>query len=498
MPAEAPAPSRRTRVGFHAFRTYTRHPGKDGANFAYTELGRLLRGSDAVDPRPHDVVELCRSDAVARETLAGCDVVVATAGPHAYLYFHLRERLGLRFRIVRDVRTALWNGYLQQEALAAPYLRGGDVLYHSSRYSLALFSALFPHLAGTAQTVCYPLLHWFPPELENSWTGSRGPVRRPGARRTRRIGFVGRLTDDKNHAQALDLLAELNRRAPGRFELHAVGEGSPPRRGPGAPGGPDLPGYRWTPPIDRARLWEHYRTFDTLFFPSTSSLETFGRVLVEASYIGTPVLASAHAATSELLPAQALVPTAYRTDREFTTHFAARLGDVDTGHAADLLESGEAPPRAEGHRSYARHDRLLLSLVLDGPGADTGAGAEPTGVQRDFISRIRTAGLRSVPGPAQADALISRIRGPFVALHERGRPGYFATLATLLARSRHRGKTVSFLRKSLLHGEDLSNIGGIDLQLSHLIGHEPRFRIAAARTAVPGDDRERETPCSTN
>ncbi|WP_166021049.1 glycosyltransferase [Streptomyces chilikensis] len=456
-------------TGFHRFRSYAGHPGKDGANFAYAEVGRLLGESARVRARPHDVVELFRSDEAAREALTGCDVVVATVGPHAYLYFHLRERLGLDFRIVRDARTALWNGYLQQEALSAPYLRPDDVLYHSSRYSLALYSMLFPGLRSSRQAVCYPLLRWFPAELAGSWTGS-------GSSGPTRIGFVGRLTDDKNHAQAVGLQRELARRAPGAFETVAIGED--PRRGRRAPDGPPVPGYSWRPPVDRARLWQDYREMDVLFFPSTSSLETFGRVLVEASFIGTPVMASTHAAASELLPSESLLPTVLREDTGFTTHLAARLGDVDVTHAADLLVAGAVPPAGKGHQYYADHDDLLLALVHGE--VQEAAGLEPTAVQRAFLERLRMRDLDVPRDRAAADEMITGLRRSFTALHRRGTPGYLATLAVLTARSRHRRKTASFVRKSLFHGEDFSNIGGVDLQLSHLIGFEPRFTIAPA------------------
>lgn len=462
------ADNRRVRVGFHTFTTYARHPGKDGANFAYTELGRLLSDCADIRPVPHDLLALARDDAAARAALAPCDVVVATVGPHAHLYLYLRERLGLSFRLIRDARTALWNGYLQQETLCAPYLRPGDVLVHSSRYSLGLFSSLFPHLTPEAQAICYPLLHWFPEEAENSWTGS-------GSTSVTRIGFVGRLTDDKNYAQAVELLAALRRRRPGRFELHVVGEYQGPRRRGAVPEGYGTPGYRWLPPIDRSRLWDLYRGFDVLFFPSTSTLETFGRVLVEASYVGTPILASEHAATSELLPPEALVPTRYRTGAEFTTHFAGRLGDVDIGQAADRLADGDTPPRGLGYQNYAGHHKRLLDLVLNG--TDGSAATGPTAAQRGFLARVRMTGLDPLDR-AGADAAIGTIRRHFTALHRRGSPGYAASLLTLLARSRHRRKTADFVRRSLLRGEDFTNIGGVDLQLSHLIGYEPKFRLA--------------------
>jgi hypothetical protein len=77
--------------------------------------------------------------------------------------------------------------------------------------------------------------------------------------------------------------------------------------------------------------------------------------------------------------------------------------------------------------------------------------------------------------------MIGRLRRSFTALHRSGSPRHLGTLAVLLARSGHRRKTASFVRRSLLQGEDFTNIGGVDLQLSHLIGFEPRFTITSDR-----------------
>jgi hypothetical protein len=110
-------------------------------------------------------------------------------------------------------------------------------------------------------------------------------------------------------------------------------------------------------------------------------------------------------------------------------------------------------------------------------GTDGSGATEPTAQQRAFLDRVRMTGLDPLDR-AGADAAIARIRRHFTALHRRGHPAYAATLLTLLARSRHRRKTADFVRRSLLRGEDFTNIGGVDLQLSHLIGFEPRFRLA--------------------
>jgi glycosyltransferase involved in cell wall biosynthesis len=466
--------AQRTRVGLHRFETYARHTGRDGANLAYSELVRLLDESPDIHVVPHDVVRLFEDDAMARSALANCDVVVSTVGPHAYLYFYLRERLGLAYRIVRDVRTALWNGYLLQEALVAPYIRPDDSVTYSSAYSRDLFRYLFPHVPRGSQHICYPLVRWFP--ASTAKVGYR--VR---DRSVRIIGYVGRLTDDKNFPQALDLVAELRRRRPGRFMLQAIGEGRPPTGHPRAVRerlGDRLDGYQWIPPVDRDRLWAHYASFDLLLFPSTSTLETLGRVLVEATYAGVPVLAASHGASQELLVEDALLPTTYRTGKAFTTHLAAALGDVDVRAAAERLIDGPPVPHSSAHALFTDDPAAFLMLVRCGN--DAARAASPrTGTldQQRFIESLRMVGLDVPLSQTVADRAIQDLRTKFVNLHRRSSIAYPATLAELLVRSRYRAKTLQFIRRSALRGEDFTNIGGVDLQFSHLLRFYPTFKL---------------------
>lgn len=466
------------RVGFHLFQTYAQHPGKDGSNLAYNEIGHLIFQANTLEPCPHNLLHLCQDDKVAFEHLSKCDVVVATVGPHAYLYFYLREKFGLNFRIIRDVRTALWNGYILQEVLSAPYLRPDDSIIHSSAYSRALYQHLFPHLSPESQHICYPLLRWFPVEIANAWKVSQD-------RRVKVIGYVGRLTDDKNFTQVLDVFAELRRCNPGEFALIVVGEGHGKyghtevvKRLNG-----DLTGYKWVPTVDNKQIWSHYKEFDVLLFPSTSTLETFGRVLVEASYIGVPILASTHGAASELIDPTALIPTNYTTDRDFTTHFAAPLGKVDAACIAAHLQSRQPIAQSVGHTFYENDDKKFLIIISQGNKAKTLFNQrEANHLQNQFINSVNMTGLVLHPS-TDWDAIIERLRTCFVALHKQGCLSYYYVLFKFLVCSRYPKKTWNFIKRSIYMGEDFTNIGGIDLQFSHLIQFYPSFRLLPFNTS---------------
>jgi len=460
-----------TRVGYHAFHTYERHPGRDGANRAYEEIGRLLSDETRLDVVPHDIRSLLDDEFQAIRVLGACDVVVASVGPHAHFYHFLRQKHGLSFRIVRDVRTALWNGYLLQECLTSPLSRAEDSVIHSSAYSRDLFTRLLGNSMGE-RLVCYPLMRWFPPQTEVTARG-----RRPRNKIT--VGYVGRLTDDKGFPEALALLNELCRRNPGKFRLVAVGEGSPPYGSAAVSRSltqPALSAYSWRPAVTWTSIWECYRDFDVLFFPSTSTLETLGRVLVEAMYSGLPVVASEHGATSELLDPKALIKTTYDVTRDYSAHFAAPLASVDIQQAADLI-ADESFVASEGHWLYRDDAARFAALLAGGNGSVSSAMRPGTVLQRSFIDRVEASDLTRPINPEEAMRAIGRLIGPFLRLNGRG-VSRLAMLGELTWKSRHRRKTIEFARRAIGRGEDFTNIGGVDLQLSHLLQFYPWFRIA--------------------
>ncbi|MCB1819631.1 MAG: hypothetical protein KDI77_17065, partial [Gammaproteobacteria bacterium] len=95
---------------------------KDGVNLAHENIATLLRGvgKEQLLVRFHDFNRILTDQGYALDVLSNTDCVVSNVGPHAHYYFYLRERFDLDFRILRDVRTAIWSSYLLQEHLCRP------------------------------------------------------------------------------------------------------------------------------------------------------------------------------------------------------------------------------------------------------------------------------------------------------------------------------------------------------------------------------------------
>ncbi len=464
-----------TRVSLHRFESDPSLAQRDGVNLAHTEINRLLtdEAPSGLDVVFHDFSRLVRDAGYARAMLEGVDCVLSNVGPHAHYYHHLREKLGLSFRIVRDIKTALWSSYLLQECLCAPYLRPTDALLATSNYSRALTRHLFPHLQATA-------IHLFEPVLasvaERRQQGDAarahdGPIV---------LGYVGRLSEDKNFPQILDLLIALNRSEPGGYRLVACGALHSPSCDPAicaarieaATGRADL--FNYLGPVTHDEVVPLMRTFDYLLFLSTSNLEVLGRVMIEAAYAGVPVLAANHAAAAELLSPASLVDVAYNLDQPFFSHFDAPMGSVDIAGAADIIRRRVSPASPEPNVNRAES---FMAVLLGHEQAN--AGREPLAqAQQRFLERLRWEGLETFHSITEADAVIDEMLGWFCALNGKSGEDFPVRLRSLEHRSRFKDRTRRFISQSEHTRCDFTNLGGIDIELCNIVGFHPCFSLS--------------------
>jgi glycosyltransferase involved in cell wall biosynthesis len=469
------------RVTLHDYVTDPSLPQKDGVNLAHENIASLLRVArrEGLQVTFHDFNRLATDREYATEVLSNTDCVVSNVGPHAHYYFHWRDQLGLDFRIVRDVRTAIWSSYLFQEHLCAPYLREGDVLLVASEYTRGIYEKMFPHLASLPTVRCYPMTVGFPAGMPPR--ASRR-ARAEGAVFT--LGYIGRLSEDKNFPDVVELLIFLNRRHPGRYRLLACGDVHSPSCDPQQIRGclADTLGagdfFEYLPPRINGEIWELYRRFDAMVFPSTSNLETLGRVLVEASYAGVPVVCGEHAAAPELVPRASLCPVHYQRGAAFNSHHDHCLGRVGVADMARVVTS-PGLRASDCHVEYQSHSAKLLDLLSGGSSA--APVSEPCDLrpaQRRFIQQLKV----SLPPPlsrAEADPLIDELLGWFIDLQHKGEDRRERRLAALMARSRFPERTRRYIEKSTITRCDFTNVGGIDLELCHVAGFYPEFSLGA-------------------
>ena len=460
-----------TRVALHRFESDPALPQRDGVNLAHIEINALLASPLAgrVEAQFHDFDALMRSDAHALEVLKDADCVLCNVGPHAHYYHYLREKLGLGFRIVRDIRTALWSCYLLQEALCQPYLRPGDALIALSGYSRALTRHLFPHLRDHAVPLFDPVL---------ATARRTPPLPRRAHEGTITLGHVGRLSKDKNFPQMVDLLVSLDRQEPGRYRLVACGAAHSPGCDPAVvaehvrerTGRSGL--FTYIPPLPHDEAVGLYGTFDYFLFFSTSTVETLGRVLLEANHSNVPVLAANHAACAEMLDASSLVDVEYSRE-PFYSHFDAPMGRVDIEAVARSIRRGFVPDAPPPPRV---NDVQVLLDVLHGRPAGGETDVLDDG-PRQFLERLRWSDLPRYTTRSQADLVVAELREWFCALNEKKCPSFEARLARLERLSRFPERTARFIEAAGRTRCDFTNLGGLDMELCNVAAFHPQFRL---------------------
>lgn len=377
----------------------TGHP-VDGATKFGQELSSLLL-QEGVELRRHRFEDVLQgSDELFSPRAAP---ILSAAGPYAYLYHYWREKKGLDIPIIRDIHSGPWTGYLMQEWLCASLTRPGDGVVFPSEFAKALFERLFPEsLRGVRTLVAHPM---YPGDSFPAWA----PRALHGSG-TLRVGYIGRLSRDKNLPALVQGAALLGRQLRGRtIELHILGGASGLDRNSlrelwEESGGNPAELHYWGYRQPQSEVDRFFQTLDILGFPSTSNIEALGRVVVEARYWSVRTLMSRHGAANELVPPRWQVPV-NRFSHAISCHNGSPLGttepaDVASGLESLLAEDGK-PPRLREERFLSGAFVRSLSRLLEG-------GELPAHEEGSPVSAGRIT-LPATPGREQALALTEKL-----------------------------------------------------------------------------------------
>jgi glycosyltransferase involved in cell wall biosynthesis len=389
----------------------------------YAEITGLVTATPALDPRLHDFFALLTGgESFAPAASGPGDTLLCTAGPWAHLYHYWREVSGGRYRIIRDARTTAWSPYLAQEWLAGPLVRPGDLIIFPSGFARAFYQQLFPHITAENSCVLYPLAEHLPPPLP----------RVPGEQL--RVGYLGRLADDKNVRAVLDLGRALG--AHRDVELHFAGPFYPPGGSIASPGAllavaravgmpPGRVHYHGNVPYPR--IGTFFARLDVLYFPAVSSNESFGRVLAEAGSAGLPVVATDYAASPELMPAANLVPVRYGTVQDQRLTYPFSFGVPDTSAAAAAILAG---PRALDRSREARYAPATF-LQLFSAGRVAAEPFAPSAGVHAFLSGLQVTGLAPLSASESRERCAAQLGLMRSLLHPRASARLGAALRLL-------------------------------------------------------------------
>jgi hypothetical protein len=356
----------------------------------------------------------------------------------------------------------------------------------ASNYTWAIYDHIFPGLRGHSTAICYPLTVAFPDDRP----APRDP---PGKDQDFVIGYLGRLSEDKNFPCLVDLVIDLNRAGDRsrRYRLLACGDVHSPACQPDEVRHKieDALGvgnwFEYLPPIDNDAIWNLLARFDCMMFPSTSNLETFGRVLIEASFARVPIVGGEHAAASELIDDAGLCPVAYKEGETFSAHFDHCLGRVAVADMTRALTSGKLRA-SRSYETYAAHDKVLCDLIAAAPPRGRKPGLSAS--QQAFVAGLDVA-LPPTLSQDEAMATIERMASWFVRLQDKASPAWKPLVAELLERSTYKERTHRFISKAWASSGDFTNVGGIDIELCHIAHFYPTFQMGVRKkgTSAQGE-----------
>lgn len=372
------------------------HLAKDGAVLSFGNVERAVSSACAaagIDCVPLDPLLFVASDPASR--LAGLDVIYANCGPLAALLLAWRERHGLSFRLVREVRTTGWIGYAFQEEVAASLARAGDACVHSSAYARDLWR----RFRGESGDV-----HLQP-------VVSRRRRTRPLPRRPLVTGYLSRVCRGKGFAALPAVLEHLRAHGWPLAGLRTCGEQTDPGLVAGVAAAVTRQGlaFEHRGPLSHADALALLEAVDVVVFPTLSSFESAGRVSIEAAAAGKVVIGTDYCANAELIGRQARIPFAPDSGQAGPSHREFEVARLDLERWTPPAPDEAAASMLRVSTRYTAHPATLTALITGrvAPLArpDTPLAPVP-GLDLELDRRLATATDRD----ALVEELLARLR----------------------------------------------------------------------------------------
>ncbi len=297
-------------------------PARDGAVLGFEDVFRAF--STSADAGELELltadIGIFRDYTHIRKFLAECDAVYANCGPWAALLYLVREREQLDVRIIREVRTVGWVGYIWQEEVARHLERPGDQRVFPSRYARDLWDAAAP--AVSCSRVYYPIVR----------RTSGHP--RVVARSSGTVGFFSVLSQDKGFDYLPGVIAIMRDGGHHIDRLVLAGARADPALYDRVV--TELSGmgvevdFRGGLPNGEVRSL--MAECHCIFFLSVSSIESLGRVIIEASEQSVPVVTTDFGAARDLVCTDFRIPVEYLSTASGSSDSAFPVARLDLQH----------------------------------------------------------------------------------------------------------------------------------------------------------------------
>lgn len=351
-----------------------------GAALYYQEVSELLKRQKQVNAINFEFDKVLDNSGNLPKLNKG-DVLITNSGPYSWFYYWLREKRNADYSIIHDIQTSLFSDFLLQQQLCNDLMREGDKILFLSEFQRRLYMKLFPdYLNDSNCFVCNPLLSFFPNFTE----------KRAEDNQVITLGYIGRVFSAKNFDQALEAFINASREikdrkirmiVAGRADKEFIPERVKNKLEKSGIKSANYLHINNGSFVKREEVWNILRKIDLLLFPSTANIESLGRAILEANNFKVPVIASNHAAASEVLPDSNLVPVEYFHKVVEITK-CLPLGRLDDYEFLDKICEYDKIGIGS-NENYVDHDKKLFRIINNEVNKEK--GIEISGEAKDFI-----------------------------------------------------------------------------------------------------------------
>jgi len=282
--------------------------------------------------------------------LKKCDIVYANCGPWAALLHVIRDAESCFTKIIREVRTIGWIGYIWQEETVKSLLRAGDLCVYPSHYS---FDMWYEHNAANS-SVYYPLI--------NHHTNGRKKF----SKKRVTVGFFSAFSKDKGFDYLPDVVFRMAERGYNISRILLAGEIV------------DIALFQTvTGKLEDAGVRVCYRgclsntatrilmlKCDCIFFLSISSIETLGRIMLEAYEQKVPVITSDFGAAQDIVRKEYRIPVKHPKSISGLSDTAFKVGELLTREWSPPNTLNVDDCYTASADLYVKQDNDMVSRVL--------------------------------------------------------------------------------------------------------------------------------------
>lgn len=367
-----------TRVAYFDSTVSPSQRGADGSVLAQESIASLARAAhrSGAPTTPLRLEDLVAAPEEVAGRLRDVDVLHCNSGPLTILAFLLRSRCDGRFAIMREIHTTAWIGCHYQEAVARVLASERDRVVYPSVQALRTWEALRP--TSDPQV--------FQPVIDEGPASSKRARHQPAANGPASLGYFSRVARDKGIGTIPEMVRGLREAGHTIDRVRVVGSIRHPDALERAV--EDLTLMRCAVDVLGPRSLGETRQLmegtDVVAFPSTSSYESAGRVVIEAIALGRPVLAGDLWAASDLLGPTRALPVGSAGVVQTDGLTPVRLGTIacDAAHIARSL-AGQRSDMPEGIGRYRSSVRGYARLTDGSSGWKVRGPILPPAVARD-------------------------------------------------------------------------------------------------------------------